>query len=150
MKKFFAKIKKLLRQGTSPKGLALSATLGITVGLFPVLGITSWLIPIIALRMRLNLALMLALSYLAWPLQIVLIIPFLRFGEWIWQMPPFPISLEKLQMAFEASFLGALNDFWVANLVAAGGWLVAIVPTGVLLYYILLPVFRHTWRKQNA
>lgn len=139
-----------MKQGTSPRGLALSATLGITIGLFPVLGITSWLIPIIALRMRLNLALMLALSYLAWPFQIILIIPFLRFGEWLWEMPPFPISLEKLQTAFEASFIGALNDFWVANLVAAGGWLVVILPTGILLYYILLPVFNYQLKKKEV
>ena len=149
MKKYFQKIKGFLQQGTSPKALALSTTLGISFGLFPVLGITTWTIPIIALRLRLNMALMLALSYLVWPVQILLIIPFLRFGEWLWEMPPFPLSLEKLQAAFEASFLGAINDFWVANLCAAGGWLVAVVPAGVVLFYVLIPVFKYFLKEQS-
>ena len=149
MKKIFQKLKKILSQGTSPHGLALSATLGIAFGLFPVLGITTWAIPIIALRLNLNMALMLTLSYLFWPVQILLIIPFLRFGEWIWEMPPFPLSLEKLQMAFEASFLGAINDFWVANLCAAGGWLTAVVPLGFALYFILYKVFDWFLKRRN-
>jgi hypothetical protein len=114
-----------------------------------VLGITTWTIPIIALRLRLNMALMLALSYLVWPVQILLIIPFLRFGEWLWEMPPFPLSLEKLQAAFEASFLGAINDFWVANLCAAAGWLVVVVPVGVVLFYLLIPVFGYFLKKHS-
>ena len=150
MKKYFQKIKDILKQGISPKALALSTTLGVLLGLFPVLGITTWLIPLIALRLRLNVALMLALSYLAWPLQILLIIPFLRFGEWLWEMPPFPISLEKIQMAFEASFLGAMNELWVANLCAAGGWLAAMIPAGVFLYYLLVPVYKYFMDKQSG
>jgi uncharacterized protein (DUF2062 family) len=141
MKKLLLKIKGLMQQGTSPHGLALSTTLGILFGLFPVLGITTWAIPLIALRLRLNLALMLALSYVFWPLQIFLIIPFLRFGEWLWEMPPFPLSLEKLQAAFSESVLGALNDFWWANLTAAGGWLAIGIPLGVGLYFLLRKVF---------
>lgn len=150
MKKYFHKVKDLFQQGRSPKALALSTTIGVLLGLFPVLGITTWLIPIIALRLRLNIALMLALSYLAWPLQILLIIPFLRFGEWLWEMPPFPLSLEKMQAAFEASFLGAINHFWTANLCAAAGWLVVVVPVGAVLYYSLVPVFRYFLQKQEV
>ena len=141
MKKLFSKLKELVRQGTSPHGLALSTTLGILLGLFPVLGVTTWAIPLIALRLRLNIALMLTLSYLFWPLQILLIIPFLRMGEWIWELPPFPLSIEKLQKAFEVSVLDAINDFWFANLTAIGGWAAAVVPIGVLLYFVLVKVY---------
>ncbi len=150
MKKHLQKIKSFFKQGTSPQALALSTTIGVMLGLFPVLGITTWLIPLIALRLRLNVALMLALSYLAWPLQILLIIPFLRLGEWIWEMPPFPLSLEKLQASFEASFLGAINEFWEANLCAAGGWLIVMVPVGLALYTILLPVFKYFLNRQKV
>ena len=148
MKKYFQKIKVIFQQGTSPHGLALSTTLGILFGLFPVLGITTWLIPLVALRLKLNMALMLALSYLAWPLQVLLIIPFLRFGEWLWEMPPFPFSLEKMQIALEGGLLSALNDFWVANLCAAGGWLTSGVPMGILLYFTLVKVFEK-WPRHN-
>ena len=48
---------------------------------------------------------------------------------------------EKLQAAFEASVLDALNDFWFANVTAVGGWIVAAVPVGVLLYFTLLKIF---------
>ncbi len=148
MKAFFKKLKGFLKQGTSPKALALSTTLGILMGLFPVLGITTWTIPIIASVFRLNVALMLSLSYLVWPIQILLIIPFLRFGEWFWEVPAFPISLEQIQIAFEASFFGAISDLWNANVCAAWGWLVAGIPIGVLLYFLLVRIFDYLefWR----
>ncbi|HHM20707.1 MAG TPA: DUF2062 domain-containing protein [Bacteroidetes bacterium] len=135
------RVKRLLKQGTSARALALGTTLGILFGLFPVLGITTWLIPLIAWRLRLNVALMLALSYLVWPLQIVLIIPFLRLGEWIWAMPAFPFSVEKWMATFKIGFWQGIHQFWTANLCAAWGWLVIGVPAGVMAYLLLIRIF---------
>ena len=46
----------LLRQGLSPKDLALCVALGIGVGLFPVLGVSTPALTVLALTLRLNLA----------------------------------------------------------------------------------------------
>ncbi|HFA51623.1 MAG TPA: DUF2062 domain-containing protein [Bacteroidetes bacterium] len=150
MKSLFKKIKTVIQQGTSPRALALSATIGLVLGVFPVLGITTWAITIIALRFRLNLVLMMSLSYLMWPVQVALIIPFLRFGEWLWEVPPFPLSLEKIQAAFEASFFGAITELWDANLCAVWGWLTAAVPIGVVAYFLLERIFDWFIKKRKT
>jgi len=134
-------LKKLLQQGTSPRALALSTTLGLLLGLFPILGTTTITITIIALVFRLNLPLMMALSYLVYPVQLVLIIPFIRFGEWMFGQPGSGLTLDALKAAFSESLLGALGDLWLANVCGAFGWAVLAAPAGLLLYTSLAWVF---------
>jgi uncharacterized protein (DUF2062 family) len=141
MNSFFIKIKAIIQQGTSAKGLALSATLGTLLGVFPIFGISSWIIAIIALHFRLNLVLMMSLSYLFWPLQMVLLIPFLRLGEWFWNAPPFPLSIDQIITAFNASFINAIKDLWDANLYALWGWLLIAIPIGIVSYFLLEKIF---------
>lgn len=144
------KLRTFLKQGTSPKHLAASTSLGIFLGIFPMLGVTTWVSTAIALRWKLNLPLMLTLLYLVWPIQVALIIPFLRLGEWLCEVPAFPLSLDKLLAAFEADFFGAVKKFWDANLYAIAGWIVVAVPLGLLFYFLLSQIFRRAMRKKEA
>ena len=141
MTSFFKKIKTIIQQGTSSKGLALSATIGMLLGVFPILGVSTWLVTLIALRFKLNLVLMMSLSYLLWPLQVVLIIPFLRLGEAFWNVPPFPLSLDQIILAFNVSVIDALKDLWDANLYALWGWLLVSIPLGLSCYLLLEKLF---------
>ncbi|MCC6722999.1 MAG: DUF2062 domain-containing protein, partial [Saprospiraceae bacterium] len=58
---FKEKIKEFLRQGATPKALATSSTIGLLLGVFPVLGVTTLMMGAISVRWRLNLPLMLGL-----------------------------------------------------------------------------------------
>ncbi|MCK5917390.1 MAG: DUF2062 domain-containing protein [Cocleimonas sp.] len=137
MNQYLNTLKTIVQQGTSSKGLALSATIGVLLGVFPVLGVTTWLITFIALRFKLNLILMMTLSYIFWPAQVILIIPFLRIGEWFWNATPFPLSLDQILLAFETSIINALGDLWQANLYAVWGWLIITIPIGIACYFLL-------------
>lgn len=137
------KFKTFLVQGATPGALAVSTTIGLLLGLFPMLGVTTAAMTFFALRFRLNLALMLFVSYLIYPLQIFLFIPFLRFGEWLFGVAPLSISLDALQSAFNRNFLATLQDLGSANLLAVAGWVVMAVPTGMLLYWSLVPAYRY-------
>ena len=75
------KIKLFIRQGVTPEKLALSLSLGITVGIIPLYGLTSLLITLVALGLRLNFAITHIAHYVVHPLQIALIIPFLKLGQ---------------------------------------------------------------------
>jgi len=134
-------LKVLLKQGTSPRALALSTTLGVLLGLFPILGTTTIAITVIALAFRLNLPLMMALSYLVYPLQLMLIIPLIRFGEWLFGEPGSGLTLEMLRSQFAGSFFGALRSLWLANVCGAFGWAILALPAGLLLYTALAWVF---------
>ena len=143
------KLLELCRQGTSPRQLAVSSTTALLLGIFPVFGVTTWITTFIAIRCKLNLPLMLALLYLVWPVQIGLAIPFLRLGEWFFQVPPLPLAVEEIQLAFEADFLGALGKFGEANLFAVGGWLAVSAFVGPLLYFLLVKIFQHFSQQQK-
>lgn len=142
-------LKALLRQGTSPRALALSTTLGVLLGLFPILGTTTIAITVIALAFRLNLPLMMALSYLVYPVQLLLIIPFIRFGEWLFGEPGSGLTLEALQSAFGESFIGAFHSLWLANVCGAFGWAILAAPAGVLLYGVLKWTFKRRLNRAD-
>src|SRR5580693_6978187 len=75
-----------LRQGISPRRLALTLALGFAVGCIPVIGIPTVLCAGLALALRLNLPAIQTANYIAMPAQLVLIVPFVRLGRWI--IPP--------------------------------------------------------------
>ena len=68
-----------LRQGTSPRRLALTLALGFAIGCIPVVGIPTVLCAALAQAMRLNQPAIQAANYAAMPLQLFLIVPFVRF-----------------------------------------------------------------------
>ncbi|MBI5916033.1 MAG: DUF2062 domain-containing protein [Bacteroidetes bacterium] len=139
---FLKKFADFLKQGATPKALAISATVGLLLGIIPVIGVTTVLMAGIAVRFRLNLPLMLGLSYVIYPLQILLLIPFVRIGEWLSGTPPIALSLDGLETAFQADFMAALLDLGAANLLAVAGWGVTAIPVGAMVYGLLTPVFQ--------
>ncbi len=72
-----------LREGTSPRRLALTLALGLAIGCIPVVGIPTALCAALALALRLNLPTIQAANYAVMPLQLVLIVPFVRLGGWL-------------------------------------------------------------------
>src|SRR3954467_6597463 len=85
----------LLRQGVTPEKIALSLAFGLGIGIFPVLGISTVLCTVVALALRLNLPAIQLVNYLASPLQLALIIPFVRVGEHVLGLPAQPLSVSE-------------------------------------------------------
>src|SRR5208282_6377489 len=77
-----------LRQGISPRRLALTLALGFAIGCIPVVGIPTVLCSALALALRLNLPAIQAANYVAMPLQLALIVPFVRLGGWLVSADP--------------------------------------------------------------
>src|SRR6187399_1944856 len=88
-------LRTLLRQGVTPRELALCLALGTALGLIPILGVSTALCALGALVLRLNMPAIQLVNYLLTPLQLVLIIPLLRFGEYLVGAPRFPVTLES-------------------------------------------------------
>ncbi|MDR3775149.1 MAG: DUF2062 domain-containing protein [Terracidiphilus sp.] len=72
-----------LRQGTSPRRLALTLALGLAIGCIPVVGVPTVLCAALALALKLNLPAIQAANYAVMPLQLMLIVPFVRLGGWL-------------------------------------------------------------------
>jgi len=129
-----------LRQGISPRRLALTLALGFAVGCLPVVGLPTALCVVLALVLRLNLPAIQAANYAVMPLQLILIAPFVRLGGWLVSLTPkhatgTPILLHLLPIRV----LWHLASFAGQALLA---WLVIALPAVVVLTLVLTLVLR--------
>ncbi|MBD1396225.1 DUF2062 domain-containing protein [Pontibacter sp. JH31] len=132
----------LLRQGMTPHKLAVTVALGSVVGVLPALGITTIVGTALAARFRLNIAATVLVSYLVQPLQLLLIIPFVKAGISMFGLDELKFSLDEMIAMFKLDWLAALNKLWLANLAAVSAWALLAIPAGIGLYFILLPLFQ--------
>ncbi|WP_054412550.1 DUF2062 domain-containing protein [Hymenobacter sp. DG25A] len=141
----------LLRQGLSPRQLALTVALATACGLVPLLGVTTLLATVAAVRLRLNVAAMLLVSHLLSPLQLLLMIPLLQWGErLISNSKTSGLTLEKLRYYFAEDWSGGLQVLWRAELGALLLWLGLSAVVGPLLFVVLRPMFAHLAARQKA
>lgn len=131
----------LLRQGISPRRLALCVAIAIVVGNIPILGVSTILCTFIALIFRLNIpAIQLVQAAMA-PTQVLLIIPFVRLGEWILRVPPQVVSIKAALALMSQGVWQAIVVLRDAIFHAGLAWAL-IAPFAVyLLHRLLTPVF---------
>ena len=128
----------LLKQGLTPKDLSKSIIVAGLISTIPILGVSTFMITTVSLKTKLNLPVMIALSYLMWPVQILLIIPFIRIGQFIFSVPTSHHSVEEIISSFQESFFGTLSHLSFELLCGLGGWFLTAVPVAVGIYWISL------------
>ncbi|WP_082662217.1 DUF2062 domain-containing protein [Terracidiphilus gabretensis] len=144
-------IERIMRQGISPRRLALTLALGFALGCIPVIGIPTALCAMVALLFRLNLPVMQAANYIAMPFQLALIVPLARLGVWIsvW-IAPFAahraIDLQVLTHSplelFRHSSGQLLRQLGFLAGEALLAWLLVAIPVVLLLTVALTSVLR--------
>ncbi len=132
----------LLKQGITPEKIALCIALGAMLGVFPVIGSTMILCTVASLSLKLNLPLIQIISYLVYPLQFLLLIPFVRFGEWVLGVPEFPISIEALLDMIKTDIVQTIITFWDATMHAILAWFIIAFILIPLIYFLFLPILR--------
>ena len=133
----------LLRQGMSPRRLALCAAIAIVVGNIPILGISTILCTLIALAFRLNLpAIQLVQAAMA-PTQVLLIIPFVRAGEWITHAPRQVISIKEGLALISLGVWHAVIVLRDAIFHAGLAWIIVAPFCTYVFYRLLTPIFEH-------
>lgn len=139
-----------LQHGTTPRMLALTCSLGVLIGIFPVYGSTTMLCFAAAFAFRLNVLLIQAVNYLVTPLQLLLLLPLMQAGNRIFGWPPLPFSMDELTVSLQA-------DFWaftqgIARSVAAGVavWCVASVLAMPLLFLGFFRIFHAIKNRRTA
>ena len=137
-----APILALLTQGITPEKIALSLAFGIVLGIFPVLGSTTVLCTVAVLLFRLNLPAIQLVNYLIYPLQLLLLMPFLRMGEKLFRVAPMPLSLAQILAMVRTNVPHAISTLWLAEVHAISAWLLVGPPTIVLIYSLLSRMLR--------
>lgn len=131
------RIKKPFTYGLTPAKLALSITTGILIGAFPFFIIPSFLVMFAALTRRVNIGITMVFNYAAWPLQIILFVPYTRFGNCMFGGSNKNVSFETLLHSFRIDFFGALQRLSSVIMHSIAGWGVSSVPAGLVLYFLL-------------
>jgi uncharacterized protein (DUF2062 family) len=137
----------LLRRGVSPGQLALCVAIGIVVGNIPILGVSTILCTLIALAFRLNLPAMLTVQAAMVPTQLLLIIPFVRLGEWLVRARAQPLSMSAGLALLEHGSGRTVVVLWGAILQAGLAFLVVAPVATLVLYGLLRPVFKRVSRS---
>jgi uncharacterized protein (DUF2062 family) len=130
-----------LTQGITPSKISLTIALGLNLGIFPILGTTTMLCVIAGLWLKLNQPVIQLVNWLASPLQLVLILVFVRIGEWLMRAPHLSLSIPELLRKFHQSPVGFFREFGMTGVHGIVAWLViAPILTGVLYLSLLVPL----------
>lgn len=131
-----------LRQGTSPEGLSSSVATGAAIGILPFLGLTTLACVAAGRLLRLNHVALQVANYLAWPLQVALLVPFVRLGERLTGSPEMPIHPAEIVARFSEAPGAFLAEFGLAGLHGLLGWALLAPACGWALHRALRPIFR--------
>ena len=129
-----------LRQGISPRRLALTMALGFAIGCIPVLGVTTTLCVLVALALRLNLPVIQAANWAAAPLQLVLIVPFVRLGGRLFTFGSHrAVEIGSLLHTSPLVLISQVGGMFGQALLA---WLLIAVPAVALMTVMLTTLLR--------
>lgn len=132
------KITALFKQGLTPIQLSQSIIVSGALSIIPILGVSTFILTTLSIKKKLNLPIMIAISYLMWPIQILLIIPFIRIGEFIFSVPSTHHTAEEIISSFQNDFFQTLSYLSFELLCGLGGWLLTVVPISIGTYLISL------------
>lgn len=120
--------------------LARTFALGTVLSLFPFLGTTSLLVLFVGWWRRMNQPILQTLNQLLGPVQLAMILVYVRIGEWIWQDGEHRFSVgEMIQVFRDVSFVEFLQQFGWAGLHAFTAWALTAPLLFVVVYFAVRP-----------
>ena len=140
----------LLTQGHTPEKIALSVAFGIALGLFPIFGTTTLLCVLAGVLLRLNHPAIQVSNQLMYPLQIPLIVVFIRIGESLLGAAPIPFSATLLAAELRAHPASLFERFGTAGLHGILGWAMVAPVVVALAYAACLPLLRLASRRPSV
>jgi hypothetical protein len=139
-----------LRQGATPEAVAAAVAVSFAIAIVPVIGVTTLGCVVAGRVFRLNHVVMQLVNHLSYPLQILLIVPFVRLGENLTGAAHVALSPSAIVEEFNRSFAGFVAKFWMAYVHGVLGWVVAALPACWLLHFVLRASFRKLLPKPSA
>lgn len=149
--KFLVPVLDLLKQGITPEKISLSIGFGFILGVFPMIGTTVILCTIATFLFRLNIVAVQVVNYFVYPLQFILLIPFIKLGLIIFQIENFDISIEMIYEIikidipnFFISFqiTEAMKNLTLAYMYGAVAWLITMPIFIPIFFYGLTPILK--------
>ncbi len=134
------KLREFLKQGLTSRDLARALSLGLVVGLMPILGLTTLVAAFFAWRLRLNMVATQFANYAAYPLQFLALIPFYKAGALLFQgQVSIPSNPGEIAAFVAREPWNAIRSLWTLTWQAFLVWALLAVPLYLLLARLLRP-----------
>jgi len=130
----------LMRMGASPRRLAWSLAIGAAIGINPIVGSTTLLCLLVAFVFRLNLIASQIANHLLFPLQLALVLVYLRAGEILFRTGPLPVATDAFLHTLTRHQWSTAQLLWTWEWHAIAVWLLAAAILTPLLAAALHPL----------
>jgi len=137
----------LLRMGASPEKLAWSLAVGLLVGINPILGSTTVLCLAVAFVLRLNIAASQLSNHVVYPLEVILVVPFIRLASRVFQTAPMPLSANDLLHAAREHPLVLSRQLWLWEWHAFVLWAIFAAIAIPVVALALTPLLRRLLKR---
>ena len=135
-----------LKQGVTPREIALAIAAGLVCGVFPFLGLTTALCFCVALVFRLNQPIIHLINQLLWPVQLALIPVYIKAGGWLLGWPAPAFNAEEARQLF----LHSQPEFWARFGRLGGQALAAWLVSAPVLIAVSYQIARRTLDRVSA
>ncbi len=124
----------------TPRRLAFTLALGFAIGCIPLVGVTTGICAVVALILKLNMPAIQAANWIAMPLQLALLYPFLRLGQWIFRSQALAFDRNHIVAAIAAAPWHSLIQMSTVLVHAVLAWMITAGPAMIFLTALLTPV----------
>lgn len=135
-------VTKQLMVGMSSERISWTISLGIVLGVFPILGTPTLICLLFGWAFGLNQAVLQVFKELAYPLHLILILVFIRLGEQLYRVPVTSFSVHQLIMKFKDDPLQFTKDFGVMALQGVSAWLLIAPFAAILIKISVMPMVK--------
>jgi len=138
----------LLTQGVTAEKIAQTLAVGAVCSMFPFLGTTTLLNLGVGLWLRMNQPIMQSLNYLLTPVHLLMIVVYVRIGEWVWRAGEDRFTVTEMLRVFrDETFIAFLRRFGVAGGHAFTAWLITAPLLFAAIYFPLRPLLHRLARR---
>ena len=132
----------LLRTGTTPRSLAWSIAAGALIGINPVIGSTTLLCLAVTFRFRLNIIATQIANHAMFPLELALVVPFIRLGSLVFRTSAIPLAPRLLVQETRSTPLTLLRQLWMWEWHAFVLWAAIALVAAPLIALALTPLLQ--------
>ncbi|HEX4440255.1 MAG TPA: DUF2062 domain-containing protein [Thermoanaerobaculia bacterium] len=145
-----APILEQITQGLSADTIALTVAVGLCIAIIPIIGVTTALSFLAAWALRLNQPIIQAVNWTSYPLQLLMILPFIRLGEKLFRAPRMRFSLEQLVAMARADPLATVRVLGATFGHAAVAWFLCAPIIVGTVYLVLRPLMQTLAKRLRA
>lgn len=137
--------------GITPDRIAATLAVGTACSVFPFFGFTTLLNLGAGLALKLNQPILHVINQLLGPVQLMLILVYVRLGETVWQATGDRVTVQEIMTTFrEASVEAFLRRFGWAGVHALTAWMITTPLLVAGIFLTLRPIMRRVQKGRAA